>query len=205
MNNIEIINLLAIVLGPILAVQIQKWLERQKENKQRKVEIFKTLMATRGNVLSHHHVEALNRIDLEFSDNDKYRSVISSWKEYFNNLHTKADSHEQLIVWTDKNVELLANLLFEMGKALGYSFDRALIKRNWYSPVAHGNIESENNLIRKGIIEVLEGNRTIPMDMIIINNNEDELKEQQEIRKLMIRYYKEKLKKKKYPHNQEKR
>src|SRR5690606_5203216 len=104
MNNIEIINVLAIVLGPILAVQIQKWLERQKENKQRKVEIFIALMDTRCNVLSHHHVEALDRIDLEFSDDDIYTSVISSWTEYFNNQHTEADSQAQLIARTDKNV-----------------------------------------------------------------------------------------------------
>lgn len=186
----EVINLLAIILGPILAVQIQKLLERQKEEKQRKLDVFKTLMATRGNVLSHYHVEALNRIDLEFSGNDKYEAVISAWKEYFDNLSIKLETNEQIAVWTNNNVELLANLLFEMGKVLGYNFDRALIKRNWYSPVAHAKIEKEQELIRNGILDLLNGE--FPLQMQIVAD-EDVMKNQAELNDLLMRYYQKKL------------
>jgi len=186
----EAINLLAILLGPILAVQIQKWLERQKEGKQRKVDIFKTLMATRGNVLSHHHVEALNRIDLEFSHHDKYRGVISAWKEYFDNLAIKVDTNEQIVVWTDKNVELLANLLFEMGKALDYNFDRALIKRNWYSPVGHAKIENKQEQIRNGILDILNGE--FPLQMKVVSDD-DVIQRQTELNDLLVKYYRKKL------------
>lgn len=195
MKGIEFINLLAILLGPILAIRIQKIIEERKEDRQRKTNIFKTLMATRGTVLSHDHVEALNRIDLEFSNSEKYKEVISAWKEYFDNLGTKIDNNEQMMVWADKNTELLANLLFEMGKALGYKFDRALIKRNRYSPVGHGNIENEQNLLRKMLIEVLEGDRDLPMSIVSLNN-EEEQREQKELRNLMITYYQKKMKKK---------
>jgi len=186
----EAINLLAILLGPILAVQIQKCLERQKEGKLRKLDVFKTLMATRGNVLSHHHVEALNRIDLEFSNNNKYKAVISAWKEYFDNLAIKVDTNEQIVVWTDKNVELLANLLYEMGKALGYKFDRALIKRNWYSPVGHANIEKKQELIRDGIIDILNGE--FPLQMKVVSDD-DVIQRQTELNDLLLRYYRKKL------------
>jgi hypothetical protein len=161
--------------------------------KKRKVEIFKTLMATRGTVLSVFHVEALNRIDLEFSNSDKYNKVIESWKEYFDNLNTKVETIEEIAVWNGKNVELLANLLYEMGKGLGYKFEKSLIKRNWYSPVAHGAEENENRLIRKGLIEVLEGKRNVPIEVGAIIADEEELAEQKQLRALMINYYSPKV------------
>jgi len=54
----------AVLTGPILAVQVQKFIESWREAKQRKIYIFKTLMATRGTTLSPRHVEALNIIDV---------------------------------------------------------------------------------------------------------------------------------------------
>jgi len=185
MDWIEIIMIAAVIIGPIAAVQIEKYLQRARDSKNRKEDIFKTLMATRGAVLSYDHVEALNRIDLEFSDNKKYRKVIDAWKEYFDNLRQRV-TDENITVWSSKNEELLADLLFEMGKALKYNFDKVLIKRNVYSPVGHANIERENQEIRKGLIEVLEGQRVIPMTLI---QDEEVINNQQEFQKILKEYY----------------
>ena len=54
------------ILGPVLAVQAQKWVERARERKNRKAWIFHTLMATRGNRTDVNHVQALNMIELGF-------------------------------------------------------------------------------------------------------------------------------------------
>jgi hypothetical protein len=48
MKVVEWITIGAIILGPILAVQIQKSIERYKEKNDRRLNIFKTLMATSG-------------------------------------------------------------------------------------------------------------------------------------------------------------
>jgi hypothetical protein len=40
----DIIMTLAVILGPIAAVQIQKWLEQSRNRTERKLKIFKTLM-----------------------------------------------------------------------------------------------------------------------------------------------------------------
>ena len=64
------ITILAIILGPILAVQVQKYIENKKETRNKKMQIFKALMATRATPLYPAHVEALNMIDIEFY-NDK--------------------------------------------------------------------------------------------------------------------------------------
>jgi hypothetical protein len=186
----EIISIIAIIVGPILAVQIQKFLERNRENKNRKVQIFKSLMATRGSVLSSTHVEALNRIDLEFSDNKKYKKVIDAWKEYFDNLSNRAKSEADLKIWAARNEELLANLLFEMGNSLGFSFDKVLIKRNIYNPQAYANIEMENDLIRKGVLQLLSGESSLPVTSII---DEESLAKQKELQDLLLNQYKNRI------------
>jgi hypothetical protein len=56
----------AVLLGPILAIQAEKFLHSRRERRQRKLEVFRTLMANRAAGLSPAHVEALNRIDIEF-------------------------------------------------------------------------------------------------------------------------------------------
>lgn len=190
MKTYELLTIAAIVLGPILAVQTEKFLERRRDNRSRRVGIFKTLMATRGSSLSSAHVEALNRIDLEFSDDKKYKKVIESWKEYFDNLGHRAETEEQMAVWSAKNEELLANLLYEMGQSLGYKFDKVLIKRNIYSPVGHARVERENELIRKGLLDILNSETAIPMTVV---NDDETVDRNNAFQELLIRYYKKEI------------
>ena len=97
MKLYELLTIVAIIIGPILAVQAEKFLQRNRDNRYRRLNIFKTLMATRGSSLSFSHVEALNRIDLEFSDNKKYDKVIAAWKEYFDNLGHKKETKDDSV------------------------------------------------------------------------------------------------------------
>lgn len=72
--------IIAVLVGPIIAVQLTRYRDNLKE---RKLAIFKVLMATRAYNVSWTHVEALNRIDLEFDHNNrKEKAVIAAWKEY---------------------------------------------------------------------------------------------------------------------------
>jgi hypothetical protein len=63
--------IVATLVGPIVAVQVTRHLDKQKETRDRKLIIFKTLMATRQYNLSMEHVQSLNSIDLEFSSKKK--------------------------------------------------------------------------------------------------------------------------------------
>ncbi len=189
METSDILTIIAIILGPIIAVQLEKYLQRRREIRERKHIVFKTLMATRDSSLSLAHVEALNRIDLKFSNDSKYKKVIEAWKEYFDNLRQKFESNEELKIWAAKNEELLANLLYEMGQSLGYKFDKVLIKRNMYSPVGHARIERENELIREGLIKILHGETLLPVNIGNIETDENTLKNQLELQHLMIEYY----------------
>jgi hypothetical protein len=112
----HILMILAVLIAPLVAVQVQKYLERHQEKRERKLRIFKTLMATRGVPLSQDHVQALNMIDIEFYG-EKYKKIITSWKDYLNHLEkiTK-DDEERFSLWNEEKADLLANLLLVMLK-----------------------------------------------------------------------------------------
>ncbi|USD61325.1 hypothetical protein J4N45_04985 [Vibrio sp. SCSIO 43140] len=153
--------ILAVLLGPIVAVQLTKYLDVQSAAKQRKLDIFKTLMATRSYTTHWDHVMTLNRIDLEFNtSHKKEKEVVEAWKAYLDLLRDRSMSPEQ---WNLKRVELLIELLHKMALVLDYSFDKTHIKNSSYSPVAHGDIENQQEQIRKGLSQLLEGRASIPM------------------------------------------
>jgi hypothetical protein len=151
----------AVLLGPIVAVRLTRYLDDRKEMRERKLWIFKTLMATRAYTLSPLHVEALNRIDLEFEVRKKNeKQVLDTWKQYLDLLGSRDLSPEQ---WNLRRTDLLVELLNHMGKCVGYDFDKTQIKNGTYSPVAHGRIEEQQEAIRQGIVDLMEGRRVIPM------------------------------------------
>jgi len=157
------VMILAVFLGPIVAVQLTEYLDAKKEKRQRKMDIFKTLMSTRSYSTSWDHVMTLNRIDLEFEvSHPKEKAVVEAWKQYLDLLGDKTISGEQ---WSAKKVELLVELLHKMALVLDYDFDKTHIKNSSYSPVAHGDMENQQAKIREGIIDILEGKRVVPMNI----------------------------------------
>ncbi len=160
----------AVLLGPIIAVQLTRHLDNKKEERERKLQVFKTLMATRSYAVSWDHVGALNRIDLEFDKDDKKeKAVIEAWKAYLDLLRDGSISSEQ---WNIKRIDLFVELLHKMAQVLDYDFDKTHIKNSSYSPEAHGNIEEEQKALRTGLIEVLAGKRSIPMTVVNWSQNQ---------------------------------
>jgi hypothetical protein len=157
------IMILAVFLGPITAVQLTRFLDARTAAKQRKLDIFKTLMSTRQYTTNWDHVMTLNRIDLEFSSkNAKGKSVVEAWKAYLDLLNDNSMVPEQ---WGTKRLDLLVDLLHKMSIVLDYDFDKTHIKNSSYSPMAHGNIDTQQNAIRQGLLEVLEGKKTVQMEI----------------------------------------
>lgn len=161
MTLVEGLTIAAIFFGPIVAVRITRYLDDQKEVRQRRVTVFKTLMASRATVLSPAHVESINRIPLEFDEDDD-RAVIGKWRQYLDHLGDRALPAAQ---WGPKRIDLLVDLLDAMGTALGYTMDKTEIKNGVYSPEAHGLIEADQEAIRRGLAAVLAGTRAFPVEI----------------------------------------
>ena len=87
----------------------------------------------------------------------------------FTHLCSLPDDPEQqqqlLPTWTQRKDNLLAELLHDMGSAVGYKFDRVQILRGIYAPRGHANWELETQLLRRLSIQVLAGERALPLDV----------------------------------------
>lgn len=161
MTLTDVLLILATAVSPLIAVQVTRFLDDRNEERGRKLKVFKTLMATRAYSLSAAHVEALNSIDLEFTTKRRLeKSVLDVWQQYLDHLGDKAMEPG---AWNIRRIDLLVDLLYAMGKALGYDFNKTQIKNGTYSPGAHGRIEAEQARIREMTVELLEGRRFLPM------------------------------------------
>lgn len=166
----------AALLGPILAVQAQKIVEAGRAKRQVKNGIFRALMATRASRLSPDHVQALNMVNIAFYGRRFLRmrlqsapekAVCRAWRDYFDSLEVDSReftegqdstlSHSRF----DKFIVLLEAIAIEQN----YDFDPVDLRKNAYSPQAHGTIENELHEIRAGLAGLLAGRRSLPMEI----------------------------------------
>ncbi|MET4514364.1 hypothetical protein ABIB81_003683 [Bradyrhizobium sp. I1.7.5] len=160
--------IIATIAGPILAVQAQKWLERSREDDQRKKNIFYALMGTRATRLAEDHVRALNSIDLAFGTSRvKERAVIDAWGSYALQLNTPHDqtSEAQRVAWNSDAHRLFIELLFVMSKAVGFDFTKEHLQRGIYYPTGHAEIEADRHRVLKNAAAVLSGDQPLKMEI----------------------------------------
>jgi hypothetical protein len=181
MSGKDLITILAVVAGPILAVQAQKYVEAFRERKQRRLTIFKTLMSTRAERLHREHVRSLNMIDIEFYGRRVFcirfqmpreKAVTNAWKNYNDHLNNKTTyASEEL--WVKDADTLFTKLLYSMSINLGYDYDEVQLKRDCYRPEAHANIEKAQLDVLSGLADVLRGKRSFPMVVTDITTPQD--------------------------------
>lgn len=123
--------------------------------------------------MSHEHVRALNLIDIEFynksgvlNNGKQYRPVIDAWKNYQDHLSNASNASQ---AWGERNDELFIELLYRMSTALGYDYDKIVLKRRAYEPQGHGDQERENEIVRKGMAQIMSGKGALPI--YVINND----------------------------------
>jgi hypothetical protein len=171
----EWLIILATLSGPILAVQAQKFIERIRENRNERLWVFHTLMATREARLSENHVRALNTIDLAFYGRksrlfrfqfSKEKRVSEAWKAYRDHLNQPYSHPEEFNNWFSKGTDLFTDLLHTMSQALNYDFDKVDLRRGVYQPRAHADQELANLIIRDNLVNVLSGKQAIAMSIV---------------------------------------
>lgn len=161
MEKSNLLMLLAVLIAPLAAVELSLWRERRRRTEEKRLSVFQTLMATRTQRLSPMHVNALNMIDVEFYGNRKFDAVRDKWHAYLDSLTQPAS--EAIFVERER---LFFELLQVMGQALGYAFEITAIKQTAYIPVAHGDLERDQALVRAGVVGVLSGKLAIPVQIL---------------------------------------
>ena len=109
----DVLNLLAIIVIPIVAVLIGQWLQNRSEKRKDKMYIFKTLMTSRIYGWTADSVHCQNIIDIVFADD---KNVRKAWKDLYDKYCVQNPDETQL-----KKIENAKYILLEaMAISLGY-------------------------------------------------------------------------------------
>lgn len=109
----NIVNLIAIIVIPILAVIIGQKLQESAQKRTDKIQIFKILMTSRVYGWTADSVQALNLLEIVFADD---KAVCEQWKVYYDKLCVENPNDTEL----SKIKKEKDKLLEIMAKSLGY-------------------------------------------------------------------------------------
>ncbi len=109
---ITIVNSIAVIAIPVIAVLLAQKLQDRSERRKDKMQIFKILMTSRIYGWTPDSVHALNIIDFVFV-NDK--EVRSAWKDLNNKLHVSAPNAQQLKMIEHAQYKLIETIANSLG------------------------------------------------------------------------------------------
>ena len=109
----DILNLIAIIVIPIVAVLVGQHLQNRAEIRKDKMHIFKVLMTSRIYGWTQESVHCLNIIDIVFSDDENVRNA---WKDLYDKYCVQNPDETQL----KKIQNAQYKLLDTMANSLGY-------------------------------------------------------------------------------------
>lgn len=150
-------TIVATFLGPILAVGAAEWVRYRSDTKQRRVHIFRTLMATRSTTLSPHQVEAINLVEMEFHDEARVVEAHRAYRRHLDNASMESTA------WERTRQSLQHDLLWAISQVLSYPFTKDDIARGTYYPGAYYSAEQENAALRKHLLQILTGKALVPV------------------------------------------
>lgn len=150
---------IATLMGPLFAVQVQVWLERRRATQARRQQIFFALMRTRAATLVPEHVHALNAVPIEFYG---IKEITVAYKELIAHLNAPQTNPA---AWGERRVDLLMDLMHKISNRLNYKFTVAQLKGEYYAPKWQYDLEAEQTAIRQGIANILAGKAAFPMDV----------------------------------------
>jgi hypothetical protein len=162
MNNFDLIQIIltvgAVLIAPILALWLQNRYQDKKELYNRRLQIFRTLIATRGEFSSRLSVECLNLIDVEFYEQS---SVREAWSKLARHLNARDGLAAD---WLIRTRDLQNDLLLCMGKALNIEFNIDVLG-NSYTPQAYLNEAETVKKLQELQIQFYEQQLKSPMDI----------------------------------------
>lgn len=108
----DILDIIAIIISPIVAVIISQHLQERERMHLDKMDVFKTLMVSRGMSWTPEKVKALNIIEVVFYNDNK---VLNQWKTYYESLCNDNPNNEELSKIKAEGDRLLDTMAASLG------------------------------------------------------------------------------------------
>ena len=155
----DIMNFIALLLSPLIATIVGSRLQEQREKRRDKMQIFKVLMTSRVYGITYDNINALNTIDIVFSDDEKVRAA---WKVLYEKYSLENPSELQL----ESIKKAQDKLIEEVAISLGY---KDIITwesiQNPYIPKGLLINQQKQEEIQAGMLEVLNRFAGKPKDI----------------------------------------
>ncbi|WP_156437499.1 MULTISPECIES: DUF6680 family protein [Burkholderia] len=149
---------LATFFGPTTALLITFVRDSRAQKYNRRLHVFRTLMATRRIAISPDHVNALNLIEVDYY---KCKKVETAWKSYLDHLNDAGRPEDA--AWRETKERRLAELLFQMGVVLGFKITALDMFRGGYAPKGWAHKEFRSNEVLEYFHEMAEGTKVFPI------------------------------------------
>lgn len=159
MDNKDIILTAATLFGPVvsalIAIYYTRYADKAKLKMDRRIEVLRNLMKTRGFRLHPDHVMSLNLIQTDFNDD---ANVMADFKNYIDHLYkTMPTTSPEDQRFDDEREMLFGKLLISIAKSLDINLQVDEVKHFRYSPTGWASAEIEQQQVRKLLISVLQG------------------------------------------------
>ncbi len=146
---LNIINLIAIIVIPILAVIIGQKLQDRSEKRKDKMRVFSHLMSYRSfDYVDQISVNVFNSVPIVFHDD---KEVIEKYNIYLKSMNITPEQMAQKRKEIDDNK---TKMLEAMAKALKYKNINWELIQNPYIPVGLLNQIEQENIYKKGQLEI---------------------------------------------------
>jgi hypothetical protein len=137
MRMIEVLLVISTLLGPVLAVQAQKWVERATE-----------------------------RFGLWHYQTNRERDVVDRWREYTDVLNEPAATNNEAAArWLERADDRYLTLLQTIATALGYLYDKAQLRCGIYYPRGFSEAERRQESMQHALLRVLTGQQHLTMNV----------------------------------------
>jgi hypothetical protein len=161
---LDLVSIVAIILGPSLGVCLAYYLTNRSEKRGIKVKTFCALLAYRKIRTHQNCVEALNIIEVIFSED---KNVLNSYKNYMDVINKRPQQDQTSTnKWLEELDDLYAKLLHSISNALGFVMSEIDLMRGGYSPQKWGDDEFSAYMLRKYLIELFEDKKVLPVHVV---------------------------------------
>lgn len=125
----ELLTLIGIVAGPIVAVLVTLWVDGRRRDREQKIVVFRHLLATRHLPADPGFLAAINLIPVEFNSHE---SVLTAYNEFIDASRARLDGVNDAAIQQNMNTKL-TRLIFQVSQSLGFKIRETDIQTTAYA------------------------------------------------------------------------
>jgi len=125
----EILTLIAVIVGPIVAVVITLWVDGRRRDREQKIIVLRLLLATRHIPADPSFLTAINLIPVEFNAR---RDVMQAYNEFIEATRQRADGVNDDVIQLNSSTKL-TRLVFEVARSLRFKLRETDIQTSAYA------------------------------------------------------------------------